>query len=309
MKVSVVLPVYNSEEYLEESIESILGQTISNLELIIVLDQGNGHSKEIAERYNQKDSRVRLSVNDGLGLAKCLNKGIEMADGKYIARQDADDISQPKRLEKQYKFLEKNKDIFLCGTEAKLITEKHELIGRKNLPENPEEVLPQRNKIMHPSVMFRNYNNLKYREKFVNSEDYDLWLRTLSQGKKMRNLKEPLIKYRIRRDAVSSSKKEEMDYFGKKAREFYKERKNGEEDSYYDFEPKDDFKSLEDSESQKKNYWEKIVEASLKVENYELARKYSDKLITEYSASAEILPYYLSSQIPIGYKLYRKIRY
>ena len=107
--VSILMPVYNSEKYLREAIKSILNQTFTNFELIIINDGSTDNSLKIIKSF--KDNRIKIIKNKGnLGLIKTLNKGIDLAQGKYIARMDADDIAMPKRLEKQIAFFNENPD-------------------------------------------------------------------------------------------------------------------------------------------------------------------------------------------------------
>ena len=113
--VSVVMPVYNGEKYLRESIDSILNQTYTDYEFIIVNDGSNDKTEEIILSYN--DNRIRYIKNEkNLQIVKSLNRGIELAKGRYIARMDADDISLPRRFEKQITFMENNLEIGVCGT-------------------------------------------------------------------------------------------------------------------------------------------------------------------------------------------------
>ena len=112
------MSVYNSEDYLKEAIDSILGQTYANLEFIIIDDASTDRSLDIVKSYN--DKRILLIKNEvNIGLAASLNKGIEIARGKYIARMDSDDISQSNRIYEQVKYLENNPDILCYGSWAR----------------------------------------------------------------------------------------------------------------------------------------------------------------------------------------------
>src|SRR5690606_13489679 len=117
MLISVVLPAYNAELYIKEAIDSVLAQTFTNFELIILNDGSTDKTEEIILSY--QDSRIVYVKNEhNLGLIGTLNKGMALAKGKYIARMDADDICFPERFEKQVAFLEKNKEYIICGTSA-----------------------------------------------------------------------------------------------------------------------------------------------------------------------------------------------
>lgn len=123
-RVSVIMSVYNSEKYLEDSIKSILNQSFKDFEFIIVNDCSNDNSLKIINKYKENDVRIRLINNSKkINLANSLNKCLKVAKGKYIARMDADDISIKNRLEIQYNFMEENEDIFLCGGSAIVINE------------------------------------------------------------------------------------------------------------------------------------------------------------------------------------------
>ena len=127
-KVSVIISAYNEEEYLEECIESILTQTYENIELIIINDGSNDNTKGIIDNIALVDNRVIPVHQENVGLTKSLNNGLKLAQGKYIARQDADDKSEPNRIEIQKKFLDENPDISLCFTWRKIINEEGEII-------------------------------------------------------------------------------------------------------------------------------------------------------------------------------------
>ncbi|HGF9542707.1 TPA: glycosyltransferase family 2 protein, partial [Acinetobacter baumannii] len=133
MLVSVVLPAYNAELYLKEAIDSVLSQTFTDFELIILNDGSIDRTEEIILSYN--DSRIVYVKNEkNLGLIGTLNKGINLAKGKYIARMDADDICLPERFKKQVDFLEKNNEIDLIGTNAIKINNNGDRIGVINMP-------------------------------------------------------------------------------------------------------------------------------------------------------------------------------
>ena len=120
--VSVVMPVYNSEKYVAESIESILGQTCSDIELIIVDDGSQDRSAEVIREYEGRDDRVRLLRQDcNMGVATARNRGIEDANGEFLALMDSDDISLPTRLEKQLRFLQENPEIGAVGVRSKMV--------------------------------------------------------------------------------------------------------------------------------------------------------------------------------------------
>ncbi|HAS7841575.1 TPA: glycosyltransferase family 2 protein, partial [Vibrio cholerae] len=115
-KISVVMSVYNGEKYLGEAIDSILKQTFSDFEFIIINDGSTDKTLEIIKSYMKKDDRIVLVSRENKGLIVSLNEGLDLAKGQYIARMDADDISIKSRFEKQIEFLDSNPDIGVCGT-------------------------------------------------------------------------------------------------------------------------------------------------------------------------------------------------
>jgi glycosyltransferase involved in cell wall biosynthesis len=234
-KISVIMAVYNSEKFLRESIESVLNQSFRDFELIFVYDFSKDNSLKIIKEYMKKDKRIKLIINKiKEGPAEARNKGLLAAKGNYIAILDADDIALSKRFEKQYSFLESHTEIFLIGSSAIVIDEEGKRMGLLRKYGNPEKIrkkLEKSNCIIHPSVMFRRNSNLFYRKKFDTSEDYDLYLRILTDYGKIVNFKEPLIKYRISKDSAISTKRN-IDFFFNKARVFYFQRRRGEKDDY-----------------------------------------------------------------------------
>lgn len=200
--ISIVMPVYNSKEYLKEAINSILDQTYTDWEFLIINEFGSDDgSKEIIEEYAKYDKRIILIQNEErLGIAASMNVGIDRASGKYVARMDADDISLPERFEKQVKFMNDNPDIGMCGCkveifgsdpfEWKLETDKNKL-NTNILFYSPS---------VHPTVMIRkeilDTYNLRYNEDYKASEDYELFSRICSITS-VANIDEVLFRYRI----------------------------------------------------------------------------------------------------------------
>ena len=208
------MSVYNGEQHLRESMESIFNQTFTDFEFIIVNDGSTDASLEIIESYD--DSRIRIMNNEeNIGLTKSLNKAIKKARGKYIARQDADDISLPNRLELQLEYLEKHPDVALLGTGIYVIDEKGDKIEKRIMHPNPKKSLLKGNRFIHGSVMFRKsvIDELgAYNETLRYSQDYELWLR-LSKKYDVRNLTAPLYKLRMHRGSILSKKVEEQQMY------------------------------------------------------------------------------------------------
>ena len=198
--VSVILPVYNAEKYLADSIRSILSQRFENFEFIILNDGSTDQSSEIVKSFS--DSRIRYFEHANKGLANTLNKGIELSRGKYIARQDNDDISHPERLGLQVEFLEKNTEYALVGSSASIMDENGSDTGRKHLHPCQSSHLKLElvfdNPFVHSSVMFRKEAIVKvglYDPDTRFFEDHNLWSR-VSYQYKVANLPDFLLQYR-----------------------------------------------------------------------------------------------------------------
>ncbi len=208
-KISVLLPVYNSELYIKEAIDSILNQTFSDFEFIIIDDASTDKSVEIIQSYS--DSRIQLIVKpQNLGYTNSLNYGLTIAKGDYIARMDSDDISLPFRFEKQVAFLEANLDVVACGTNYQILGTDY-VVTKPELHEDIKIELLTESCIGHPTVMLRNEtlqkNQISYQIKFEPAEDYALWVHMLNYGK-LHNLQEVLFLYRNHEGQVSVTKKE-----------------------------------------------------------------------------------------------------
>lgn len=235
-KISVIMAVYNSEKYLSDAIKSILNQTISNFELIIVDDFSSDNSIKIINEFKEVDNRIILIKNTKrLGAAGSRNKAILSARGKYIAILDSDDVAIKNRLKIQFEYLEENEDIFLCGSSFLYIDEKNTILSVYKKYYNSAriaKILPKKNIIHNPTVMFRGSGKYLYREKFIQAEDYDLWLRLLSDNKKMVVLEDVLIKYRIHNKSLTNTSLKQQSLFIKKAVLFYKQRLFNNKDNY-----------------------------------------------------------------------------
>jgi glycosyltransferase involved in cell wall biosynthesis len=243
-KISVIMAAYNAEKYIAESIESILSQTFKDFELIIINDASTDKTLDIIQQFAQKDSRVIFSSNSmNLYATKSRNLGLKIARGDYIAIQDADDISFLDRLDMQYEYLEKNKNIYLVGSGAIEINGVGREIGIfKPIHKSKliKKKLSKENCIYHSTVMFRNIREY-YRDKIYYSEDYDFYLNILSLNKNISNIKSPLIYYRILSDSVSRSKALQQVLFAEKAKKFYQQRLSLGKDEYDTFDPNEIF--------------------------------------------------------------------
>ena len=154
-KVTVLMPVYNAEKYLREAIESILSQTFKNFEFLIINDGSTDKSKDAILSYN--DPRIIYSENSkNLGIAKTLNKGMNLARGNYIARMDGDDISHPDRLQEQIEFMDDNRHVGVCGTWLQTINNNKEEIWKSPIAhEEIRSLMLFHDAIYHPTVVIR----------------------------------------------------------------------------------------------------------------------------------------------------------
>lgn len=205
-KVTVIMPVYNGELYLREAIESILSQTFTDFEFLIINDGSIDSTRDIILSYN--DPRIRLVNNAvNIGLNKSLNIGINMSKGEYIARMDGDDISIPSRFLKQVEFMDRYTDIGVCGTWVKTFGD-----GTKSIHRYPSDInmikanLIFRPCLAHPSVIIRKKllleNKLYYNETFYSCQDYEFWTRCACYFF-ITNIREVLLFYRINKSSIS----------------------------------------------------------------------------------------------------------
>jgi len=198
--VSIILPVFNGEKYIQECLESIILQTYKNWELIIINDGSNDSSDKLISKFiNQIENQVQyLNLKSHKGLPHCLNLGIISAKGKYIARMDCDDVMIEDRLKKQVYYLEHHIDVGILGSKAVEIDEKGYEFGLIEIKTGDFNIKKDLTGVIHPSVMIRKEiinENYMYLEKYPYSEDFELWIR-LSKITKFENLNEVLIKKR-----------------------------------------------------------------------------------------------------------------
>ena len=224
--VSVVMSVYNGEAFLLQAIDSILQQTYTNIQFIIVDDNSNEATKKILS--DLKDSRVKIIYNiQNRGLTKNLNEALPHCKGTYIARMDADDISLPDRIEKQVTFLEHYNHLAGTAGWIELINEKGVATGvwdddrAYNTAKELTIMLPKKNVIAHPTVMLRANVLKKYRynEQQKHSQDWDLWLRLFADGLVIEKMKEVVLQYRVHTSSVTSLHKNKTAF--KKINETY----------------------------------------------------------------------------------------
>lgn len=200
-RVSVVMSVYNGQPFLEEAVESVLGQTFGDFEFIIVNDGSTDGSGEVLDEWASKDSRIRVMHQENRGIPYSLNRGWRMARGAYIARMDADDISRPQRFEKQVEFLEKDPTVDVLGTNVEVIDADGERLQVPSIPTTPGLIAWRTlfgSAIWHPTVMMRKRILQRaggYDDALPEAHDYDLWTR-LTPITDFSNLSDVLLKYR-----------------------------------------------------------------------------------------------------------------
>ena len=235
IQVSVVMPVHNCARYVRTAIDSILNQTFTDFEFIIIDDGSiDGTSSILLETATAP--RVRVISQENMGLTRSLNKGVALARGKYIARQDADDISLLTRLEMQVDFLETHSDFGLVGSFVELIDEHGAVLQAIEPPIDNDQIqhyLPIRNCFIHGSVMIRKTSFDRvggYRIEFPLAQDYDLWLR-ISESFKVANIPQVLYQYRKTKDGISYRMSALQETYIQIAKQLAQERRNHRSDT------------------------------------------------------------------------------
>lgn len=214
-RVSVIMPVYNARRYLAKSVESILNQTLRDLEFIVIDDGSTDDSLRILRQFEGQDERVRVISRRNTGYAIALNEAITLARAPLIARMDADDISLPTRLERQLAFMEQHLDCVASGTSYHILDADGHAKSRHIAETNPvrlRECLFAHNgiAILHPSAIIRRDALERvggYRTNFMPAEDFDLWLR-LDEVGTLGNLSEILFEYRTHLNSITYTKRE-----------------------------------------------------------------------------------------------------
>ncbi|WP_298843393.1 glycosyltransferase [Clostridium sp.] len=231
--VSVIMSVYNEEEkWLMQSIESILNQSYRSLEFIIILDNpGNEKLEKIIKFYEKKDGRVRFFKNEkNIGLVRSLNKALTYVKGDFIARMDADDISIKSRINKQMEYMGSHPDVDFMGARCINIDEEGTELYR-------DEIIPEDMKLIkscllnldffnHPTWLFRKKctDKIKGYREITCAEDYDFLLRLITNGFKLGNTNEFLVRYRIRKSGISQSNSLQQFLYSKHIVKMYKDR-------------------------------------------------------------------------------------
>ncbi len=218
VEISVLMCVYNGDVFLVEAIESILAQSFSAFEFVIVDDASSDQTARILKRYADLDSRIRIITNEkNLGLTESLNIGLAACRGKYIARMDADDVAIPERFMSQYWFMEEHPTLAVLGSFVQIIDEKGKVLGERKLAvtyEHIKERMLFNNQFIHSTLFFRSdilKENGGYDEKFRKSQDYELMFR-LGAKYPVANLPEKLLKLRFHQGSLSWTSTDQQTY-------------------------------------------------------------------------------------------------
>lgn len=208
-KISVLMPVYNAEKYVGLAIQSILDQTFSKFEFIIIDDHSEDGSWKIIRQYAKQDKRILAMRNRAnLKATRTLNRGLKIAKGKYIARMDADDWSYPERLAKQYKFMEKHPEVVVTGGAIEVCDKNLKVLNLRKYPltdKNARKIIFRYSPLAHPATTWKRGIMKKvggYNERIPLSQDYDLYFRMGLVGK-FANLKDVILKLRTHNAASS----------------------------------------------------------------------------------------------------------
>ena len=229
--VSVIMSVYNGETYLEEAVSSILNQTFGDFEFIIIDDGSTDATPEILQRFAVADSRVRVITQPNAGLTISLNRGLRLARGDLLARQDADDLAMPERFERQVAVMQANSEVVLCNTYLRFIDGNGETThDLKRSPEHIGWYLHCFNHLAgHSQVMFRRAAVEAvdgYNESIPDAQDYDLWLRLWERGE-IQTICEILQSYRVHQGNVTAAQGERQLASGISIQRAFLERRYG----------------------------------------------------------------------------------
>ena len=204
-EISVIMSCYNAARTLEMAIQSILEQTFTNFEFIIINDCSTDGTEQVLERFAARDGRIKLHTNPkNEGLAASLNTGIKLSKARYIARMDADDISMKTRLEKQLQYIIENNNVDILGSAIIQMDHDGKEKGILMLPENHEEIVKRvfrKTMLFHPTLLIRKSvfdQHGSYDPKLRWAEDAALWYRIFDKVR-FGNIQEPLLKYRIKK--------------------------------------------------------------------------------------------------------------
>ena len=208
MLISIILPVYNAEFYLSECMDSLISQTHCDFELICIDDGSTDNSLDILKSYALEDERIKVVSRENKGLVYTLNEAIKLAECRYVARMDADDICEKNRLELQLNEMQKN-GLAIIGSRYKYIDDEGSDIGARAVPTRDwliKCLMDYGSPLCHPSVLFDKQllgDDLVYNKNYLHCEDYELWLRCRSLNYKFGNISEYAFNYRVIESSIS----------------------------------------------------------------------------------------------------------
>ncbi|MFC5196101.1 glycosyltransferase family 2 protein [Bizionia hallyeonensis] len=207
--LTVIMPVYNGEKFLKESLDSLLNQTFTDFTILVLNDNSTDKTSEILDAFIKQDSRITvITKTKNEGPANLRNEGIERASTEFIALLDADDIALPTRFEKQLNFLKNNPNVGVCGTWFTFFGNKKEKTVRHEVSHDALKVQFLHScGIGNPTVMFRKsvLNGLRFEHQYVPAEDYGLWSQLIFKTQ-FHNIPESLLKYRWHDANISQTK-------------------------------------------------------------------------------------------------------
>ncbi|MFK5855965.1 MAG: glycosyltransferase family 2 protein [Bacteroidota bacterium] len=300
--VSILMPVYNGQEYLRPAIDSILAQTYDDFELLIVNDGSKDDSQKIIESY--KDPRIVLINQKNQGVARSLNNGLEVARGKYVRRHDADDISTPDSLQKQIDFLEAHPDYVMVCNQQSFMTSSGKVAPNFRLPHNTyfdgkdfrdlsfdDFSTNTSSPVVHGTACYRREDVIKlgkYRPEFIVSEDNDLWLRLLEKNK-IAILSQCTYYMRIHGESATARYSHKIAHFRNLLLEFSNDRRKtgtdplmrGEEITPSPEEPKFVEEPKEPKGSRNRDDLRYMYNLAVNAKDYKLARKYASEVISD----------------------------
>ena len=214
--ISVVMSVYNGEQYLEDAINSMLCQTATDFEFIVIDDGSTDGTANLLQQFRAGDDRIQVVNHQNVGLTASLNIGVRQARGEFIARMDSDDRSDPRRLEAQLAYLRSHSDCVALGSSLRLIDPDGDSLGDSQPPIHHGEIVESLYRgigsLPHPSVLMRRKAFERvggYRESFRYAQDLDLWLRLAEIGQ-LANLTEPLLHYRLHLNSITNENRREQ---------------------------------------------------------------------------------------------------
>jgi len=215
--ISVVMPVFNTEAYLARAVQSVLAQTFSDFEFVILDDGSSDASVRIVQEFAENDDRIRFFPLEHRGYVSLLRRGLNHCRGDFVARMDSDDISLPQRFEKQISYLRQHPEVVALGSRVELIDPYGSRVEKPTHKITHEEIETELLNgvgwaMVHPTVMMRRDALLKvggYREDLMVSEDLDLFLRLAEVGR-LENLPDVLLQYRQHLGSVNYTKYEQQ---------------------------------------------------------------------------------------------------